>query len=175
MKRKIYAPVTEFEPETSLWVLYLAWGIVDEAGDYFRMENLVPTPASGTLSQPPGEGLADKLARRAETAFAKDPSWKRLTKVLRGRAFILMFTRHWPARILSSDNPVSSRQIPESFKIGRPLPMKMAGMARCGVGTSRRNTEADTNALGRKKDKLVHGLDGLTPRERLLIQAATKK
>ncbi|MGA3145630.1 MAG: hypothetical protein ABSF10_21750 [Verrucomicrobiota bacterium] len=45
MKRKIYAPVTDFERATSYYPrkatprgkpLYLAWRILDEARDYFR-------------------------------------------------------------------------------------------------------------------------------------------
>jgi hypothetical protein len=45
MKRKIYAPVAEFERQTSYCPrkaaprggpLYLAWRILDEARDYFR-------------------------------------------------------------------------------------------------------------------------------------------
>ena len=36
MKQKIYAPVTEFERQTSYCPLYLAWRILDEARDYFR-------------------------------------------------------------------------------------------------------------------------------------------
>jgi hypothetical protein len=57
MKQKIYAPVTEFERQTSYCPLYLAWRILDEARDYFR----TPIP----------EAFADKLAHRAEAVFAK--------------------------------------------------------------------------------------------------------
>jgi hypothetical protein len=36
MKRKIYAPATEFERQTSYCPLYLAWRIVDEVRDHFQ-------------------------------------------------------------------------------------------------------------------------------------------
>jgi phytoene/squalene synthetase len=64
MKRKTYAPVTDFERATSYCPrkaaprcrpLYLAWRILDEARDRFR----TPIP----------EAFADKLAYRAEAVF----------------------------------------------------------------------------------------------------------
>jgi len=64
---KRYAPVTEFERQTSYCPLYLAWRIVAEARDYFR----IPIP----------EAFADQLARRAEAVFAKSAlssaKWRR--------------------------------------------------------------------------------------------------
>jgi hypothetical protein len=128
MKRKIYEPVREFERQTSYCPLYLAWHILDEARTYFR----TPIP----------EAFADKLAHRAEAAFAHDPSWARKAsnfaeasmdrspragarqqfEYRRQREFILMFMRHWLAGVLAREEPALFRQLPESFKIGRPLP-----------------------------------------------------
>jgi hypothetical protein len=82
MKRKNYVPVTDFERQTSYCPrktaprcrpLYLAWRILDEARDYFRT-SWVPSPVPrrrDTLSHQMGEGLADKLAHRAEAVFAR--------------------------------------------------------------------------------------------------------
>lgn len=108
MKQKTYSSVTEFEHHTTYCALYLAWHVVDEARDYFR------TAIS--------EAFADKLARRAEIVFAKQPYWQRRFESVRGRAAILTAMRHWLASILARENPVLFRQLPESFKIGHPLP-----------------------------------------------------
>ena len=122
MKRKIYEPVREFERQTSYCPLYLAWRIVDEARDYFRTE--IP------------ECYARKLAQRAEAVFAHHPSWARKAtprgpagarqqfQCQRQREFILKFMRHWLAGVLARENPVLYRQLPESFKVGHPLPME---------------------------------------------------
>jgi hypothetical protein len=135
MKRKIYEPVTEFERATSYCPLYLAWRIVDEARDYFR----TPIP----------EAFADKLARRAKAVFARHPFWARKASPRAGsckaapragsqqqfqcwrqREFILKFVRHWLAGVLAKERPALFRQLPESFKVGHPLPQKMAGSYR---------------------------------------------
>jgi hypothetical protein len=123
MKRKIYAPVTDFEWATSYCPLYLAWRILDEARDYFR----TPIP----------ETFADKLAHRAEAVFARHPFWSRKAtprdgrrrtsqaaqfQSQRQREFILMFMRHWLAGVLAWERPALFRDLPESFKIGHPLP-----------------------------------------------------
>jgi hypothetical protein len=156
MKRKIYAPVTEFERQTSYCPLYLAWRIVDEARDYFRT-SWVPSPGSGTRKghlirpldtfspsdaekeYPMGEGLANKLARRAEAVFARHPNWARKATPRAGARqqfecrrqceFILKFMRHWLAGELARERPALFRDLPESFKIGHPLPQKQGGAA----------------------------------------------
>jgi hypothetical protein len=108
MKRKIYAPVTEFERATRYCPLYLAWHIVDEARDYFR----TPIP----------EAFADKLAHRAEAMFARHPFWSRKFQSQRGREAILTSMRHWLAGVLAKEQPALFRSLPESFKIGLELP-----------------------------------------------------
>jgi len=94
---------------------------VDEARDYFRT-SWVPSPGSASLSHQMGEGLADKLARRAEAVFAHHPSWQRRFKSARGREFILTSMRHWLASVLARERPSQFRDLPESFKVGHPLP-----------------------------------------------------
>jgi hypothetical protein len=126
MKQKIYAPVTEFERQTSYCPLYLAWRILDEARDYFRT-SWVPSPGSATLSHQMGEGLADKLAHRAEAVFAHHPFMQRQFKSASGRAAILMFMRHWLAGVLAKERPALFHGLPESFKVGEPLPPSDSG------------------------------------------------
>jgi hypothetical protein len=87
MKRKIYEPVRELERQTSYCPLYLAWCILDEARNYFR----IPIP----------ETYANKLAHRAEAVLAHNPDMQRLFKSASRRAAILMFMRHWLAGILA--------------------------------------------------------------------------
>ena len=130
MKRKIYEPaiskaegqrlkakVSWFEQKTSYCPLYLAWRILDEARDYFR------TPIA--------EAFADKLAHRAEAVFARHPSWSRKAtprdgsrqfQSQRQREFILMSMRHWLAGVLAKERSALFRDLPETFKVGHPLP-----------------------------------------------------
>ena len=118
---KIYAPVTPFERQTSHCPLYIAWLVLDEARDYFRT-NWVPSPGSATLSHLMGEGLADQLAHRAEAVFAGNPFWQRKYKSGHGRDYLLMTMRHWLAGVLAKERPALFRDLPESFKVGEPLP-----------------------------------------------------
>jgi hypothetical protein len=124
MKRKIYAPVTEFERATSYCPLYLAWRILDEARNYFQ----TPIP----------EAFADKIAHRAEAVFARHPFWSRKAaprdrqrqfQSQRQREFILTSMRHWLAGVLAKERPALFRDLPESFKVGHPLPQKQTGGA----------------------------------------------
>lgn len=140
MNQKTYEPVREFERQTSYCPLYLAWHIVDEARDYFR------TPIS--------EAFADELARRAEIVFAKQPFWQRRFKSMRGRAAILTAMRHWLAAILARENPALFRQLPESFKVGQPLPESPHKTRRSFV---RRSQSASTVGA-----RFVHGCELLT-------------
>jgi hypothetical protein len=140
MKRKIYEPVREFERQTSYCPLYLAWRILDEARDYFR----TPIP----------EAFADKLAHRAEAVFAHHPFMQRQFKSVSGRAAILMFMRHWLAGVLARERPALFRDLPESFKIGHPLPEQP-------VRSSRRD-DRERRTPRRcvpTKSKFVHGCE----------------
>jgi hypothetical protein len=151
MKRKIYEPVREFERATSYCPLYLAWRIVDEARDYFR----TPIP----------EAFADKLARRVEAVFAHHPSWQRRFKSQRGREAILISMRHWLAGILARERPALFRALPESFKIGHPLPMEHAvpvgrGYRRAGLGTSKRSYDGSRErSPHHSPNRFVHGCE----------------
>jgi hypothetical protein len=197
MKRKIYEPVREFERATSYCPLYLAWRILDEARDYFRT-SWVPSPGSATLtrsrpltrpsrafaSQIPftasqaaqvshlmGEGLADKLAHRAEAVFARHPFWARKATPRAGsrqfqsqrqREFILKFMRHWLAGVLAKENPALFRQLPESFKVGHPLPQEQTGGAAAPphfetVGLTCRS--ASKSGLSQPTNRFVHGCE----------------
>ena len=137
MKRKIYAPVTDFERATSYCPLYLAWRIVDEARDYFR----TPIP----------EAFADKLDHRAEAVFAHQPFWQRKYQSPRGREYILMSMRHWLAGVLARERPALFRALPENFKVGLELPESMVGTPRCGVRTSQRDVPT--------RSRFVHGCE----------------
>ncbi len=74
------------------------------------------------FGHPIPEAFADKLARRAEGVFAHQPFWQRKYQSARGREYILMSMRHWLAGVLARERPALSRALPESFKIGKPLP-----------------------------------------------------
>lgn len=137
MKPKVYESVRDFERQTSYCPLYLAWHVVDEARDYFR------TPIS--------EAFADELARRAEIVFGAQPFWQRRFKGARGRAAILTAMRHWLAGILARENPALFRQLPESFKVGHPLPEYPGGPHSSDVRRLQ-----NTNAIAAR---FVHGCE----------------
>jgi hypothetical protein len=101
--------------------LYVAWLVLDEARDYFRT-NWVPSPGSATLSHQMSEGLADKLAQRAEMVFANHPFWQRKFQSAAGREYMLSGMRHWLAGVLAKEQPALFRALPDSYKVGAPLP-----------------------------------------------------
>ena len=160
MIRKMYEPVREFERQTSYCPLYLAWRILDEARDYFR----TPIP----------EVFADKLARRAEAVFAHQPFWARKAapragarqqfEYRRQREFILISMRHWLAGVLAREHPILFRDLPESFKVGHPLPQKQNGGAAAPpylvskpVGLTCRS--ASKSNRSRPANRFVHGCE----------------
>jgi len=156
MKRKIYEPVRDFERATSYCPLYLAWRIVDEARDYFR----TPIP----------EVFADKLARRAEAVFAHQPFWARKAmpragsqqqfQCWRQREFILKFMHHWLAGVLARERPALFRDLPESFKLGHPLPQMLQPVAAI---CDRRKTHRNLKSRRARSDApylhFVHGCE----------------
>src|ERR1700690_766454 len=153
MKRKIYAPVTDFERATSYCPLYLAWRILDEARDYFR----TPIP----------EAFADQLAHRAEAVFARHPFWARKAAPRAGsrqfqsqrqREFILKFMRHWLAGVLAQEQPALFRALPESFKVGHPLPMEHV----VSVGRGYRGAGSRGRSPHHPARRFVHGCELLT-------------
>ena len=56
--------------------------------------------------------------------LAANPFWQRKYQSERGREYILMSMRHWLAGVLAKEKPALFRDLPESFKVGQPLPMK---------------------------------------------------
>ena len=140
MKQKNYAPVTSFERQTSHCPLYVAWLVLDEARDYFRT-NWVPSPGSrkGHLirpldtfspsdaekADPMGEGLADKLAQRAEMVFANHPFWQRKFQSAAGREHLLSGMRHWLGHATPGERRQNTLFAP--FAAGRGLPGQLFG------------------------------------------------
>jgi len=136
MKQKSYAPVTPFERQTSHCPLYVAWVVLDEARDYFRT-HWVPTrkkhlirptdtfsPSDAEKAGLLGEGLAAELAQRAEGVFANHPLWQRRFQSAAGREHLLAVMRHWLAGVLAKEQPALFRDLPDSYKVGAPLPLQ---------------------------------------------------
>ena len=105
---KQYVPIGNFERQTSHCPTYIAWIILDEARNYFRTEI--------------SENYAAKLAQRAEAVFAKHPFWRLKFQSESGREHLLAGMRHWLAGVLAKEQPALFRDLPESFKVGEPLP-----------------------------------------------------
>jgi len=105
---KQFVPIGNFERQTSHCPAYLAWIILDEARNYFRTE--LP------------EHYAVELARRAEAVFARHPFWQRKFQSEPGREHLLAAMRHWLAGVLAKEQPALFGDLPESFKVGEPLP-----------------------------------------------------
>ena len=69
-----------------------------------------------------GEGLAAKLAQRAEGVFANHPLWQRRFQSTAGREHLLAVMRHWLAGVLAKEQPALFSDLPDSYKVGAPLP-----------------------------------------------------
>jgi len=136
MKQKNYAPVTPFERQTSHCPLYVAWLVLDEARDYFRME--IP------------ENYAAELAQRAELVFANHPFWQRKFQSADGREHLLSGMRHWLAGVLAKEQPALFRDLPDSYKVGAPLPPQPL---------SRPKKTRQRNHLARPFKHFVHGCE----------------
>jgi hypothetical protein len=143
----------------------------DVGRDYFQ------TPIS--------EAFADKLAHRAEAVFARHPFWPRKAaprggrrrtlqaaqfQSARGRDAILTSMRHWLAGVLARERPALFRDLPESFKVGHPLPQKMiiSPQPSPGCATLSRSRERGTGSRsdGRRitkrenhRQRFVHGCE----------------
>ena len=80
------------------------------------------SPSDAEKADLMGEGLADELAQRAEMVFANQPFWQRKFQSAAGREHLLSGMRHWLAGELAKEQPALFRALPDSFKIGAPLP-----------------------------------------------------
>ena len=107
---KQFIAVGNFEQQTSHCPTYIAGLVLDEARDYFRTE--IP------------DDYATELARSAELVFAKHLFWRRKFQDADGREYLLSSMRHWLASVLAKEKPALVRDLPESFKIGYPLPLQ---------------------------------------------------
>ncbi|MCU0785389.1 MAG: hypothetical protein MUF81_15315 [Verrucomicrobia bacterium] len=103
-----YSPVGPFEIATSFCPLNVADVIVHEVSCSFRVR--LP------------DRLADELAGRAERVFAHQPLWRRRIQGRNGYGWLKCFMRHWLASALAAERPSLFRELPDSFKIGHPLP-----------------------------------------------------
>ncbi|HMJ89747.1 MAG TPA: hypothetical protein VK530_08015, partial [Candidatus Acidoferrum sp.] len=110
MKR--YVPVRNFERHTGTCPAYLAHQVLDEARDFLR----APIP----------ERYSSRLARRAEAVFKKHAFWQRKYQGGQGREWLLASMRHWLAAALAKENAVQFHALPDSYKVGRPLPRQHA-------------------------------------------------
>ena len=107
---KQYAPVSPLQKATGIVPLYIAWYITDELEHYFWV----------TLP----EDVCYRLADRAERAWAHNANWRRKLKGPYGREWLRLFMRHWLSGLLYKEWPGLFRQLPDSYKIGHPLPLR---------------------------------------------------
>ncbi len=106
---KQYTPVGPVERVTGLCPLYLAFIVTDEVRHYCQAD--LP------------DSFSDQLAERAEKVFAHNDDWRRKIKGRHGRDWLLAFMRHWLAAMLWKQRSELFVQLPNSFKIGHPLPL----------------------------------------------------
>jgi hypothetical protein len=105
----IYPQVTRFERQTGCCPLILATIMLNQLKNYFWAE--LP------------EDLADEVAAKAEIVFAGNARWRQKFQGRHGREYLEMFMRHWLASALFKRKSPLFRQLPEDFKVGRPLPV----------------------------------------------------
>ena len=104
----IYPLVTRFERRTGNCPLLLAVITLDQLKNHLRAD--LP------------EDLADEVAQRAESVFARNARWRKKFQGRRGNAPLAMFLRPWLAAALCKRQSPLFRRLPEAFKIGQPLP-----------------------------------------------------
>jgi len=148
----IYPPVTRFERQTGCCPLILATLLLDQLKNHFWTD--LP------------EDLADEVARKAEVVFAGNKRWRKKFQERRGRAYLEMFMRHWLASALFKRRSPLFRELPDSFKMGRPLPGRSfsrqkemdeakAGNQRMVENSTRRKHRPAANF--HPSNRLVHG------------------
>jgi hypothetical protein len=109
-RRREYLPVGRFERATSYCPLMVADHIVWEAELYFRQA----LPAR----------FARQLALRAERVLANNDRMRRKFAGKNGHAYLTSFLRHWLTSLLAKERPSLYERLPDSFKIGHPLPLR---------------------------------------------------
>jgi hypothetical protein len=81
---------------------------------------------------------------------------------------ILSSMRHWLAGVLAKENPVLFRALPESFKVGHPLPQKQTGGAATppyhkpkmvGLTCRSASISGTRNKASRPASRFVHGCE----------------
>jgi len=106
--KTVSPPITQFERQTGCCPLIMATAILDQSKNYFGEE--VP------------EDLADEVAQKAEIVIAGNKRWRRKFKGRQRREWLVVFMRHWFSAALFKRKSPLFRQLPEDFKIGKPLP-----------------------------------------------------
>lgn len=78
------------------------------------------------LGQPLPRRWARELTARANTIYARNPSFRRKVKASGdlGRDYLWTFARHWLAGLIHEHRPRVYMRLPDSFKTGQPLPAK---------------------------------------------------
>lgn len=66
--------------------------------------------------------LEQQLAERAVKVFTHNKHWRKKIQSERGPDYLRMFMRHWLAGLLRQQGHPLFRELPDSFKWGKPLP-----------------------------------------------------
>jgi hypothetical protein len=106
--KEIDPPITRFECQTGCCLLTTATVILDQLENYFWTD--LP------------DGLAEEVAQRAETVFAIEARQRGQFQGHYAREQITMFMRHWFSAALFKWDSRLYRELPDDFKIGKPLP-----------------------------------------------------
>ena len=138
---QIHAGVTDFERKTSYCPLYVAVMVLDEASLYFRVR--LP------------DSLADTLAERVARVFAHQPLWRKRIQGRNGHGWLKCFMRHWLASALAAERPAVFRALPDSFKIGQPLPARSLTRLRHPLSSDGRGA----TKRGNQRPRFVHGCE----------------
>jgi len=67
--------------------------------------------------------------------------------------------RHWLAGVLAKERPALFRDLPESFKIGQPLPQKMVGSYRRDDRLQRDVPTKLTSGMSHPASRFVRGCE----------------
>jgi len=107
--KNVDPPMTAFERLTTCHALTAADVVTWELEAYLR-EPLPPL-------------FAERLAERAEGIALARP--RELARWFGNRQRVRAFMRHWAAAALAKEEPALYRKLPDDFKAGRPLPLRL--------------------------------------------------
>ena len=91
--------------------------------------------------------------------FANHPFWQRKFQSADGREHLLSGMRHWLAGVLAKEQPALFRALPDSFKVGAPLPPQPVAAVYDRRSRANLKIRRSQSAATTAKSHFVHGCE----------------